>query len=224
MGVYRTICYKVEDVFVGLLTKGKEHEEVKEKVNAFRRMKEAEQSKKKETRAQKAAENQRKMKEEKEIRVRKEAEANRVRQEKEEQEKTEIENLIWKVVTMTPYSSYEFNEVKRNKTFIEKVVSNVFEPDEYGTCFLRCEFDKSSKREIKGALFATNKRVWFVSDDLSHVEKFRYQTIRDVQWFKDGMLERGLYIQYGTKKLEFDEIFDANQMKRFGDLILRRIA
>ncbi|MFS0639108.1 hypothetical protein AB1K84_24810 [Mesobacillus foraminis] len=224
MGVYRTICYKVEDAFVGLLTKGKEPDKVKEKVNAFRRTKEAERLKKKEMKFEKAAEQQRKVEREKEIRAREAAEAHKIRQEKEEQEKTEIENLVWKVVTMTPYSSYEFNEVKRNKAFYQRVVSKVFEPNEYGMCFLRCEFDKSSKREIKGCLFATNIRVWFVSDDLSHVEKFRYQTIRDVQWFKDGILERGLLIQYGTKRLEFDEIFDGNQMKRFGDLILRRIS
>jgi hypothetical protein len=42
-----------------------------------------------------------------------------------------------------------------------------------------------------------------------------------VQWFRDGILEKGIKIQYGVKKLEFDEIFDKEQMQRVGKLILQ---
>ena len=80
----------------------------------------------------------------------------------------------------------------------------------------------TKKKEIKGYLISTNKRVLFVDKNQSMIQKFRYQTIRDVTWFKDGRVEKGLYIQYGTKKLEFDEMFDFKQMERVAKIILKK--
>ena len=111
------------------------------------------------------------------------------------------------------YSQYEYNEIKRNKPFFQSLVQRVFEPNEKALTFIFCEFDKSSKKEIKGYLIPTNNRVIFITKNLNFLDKFRYQTIINVNWFKDGILERGLHIQYGKRKLEFDEMYDQEQMK-----------
>lgn len=118
------------------------------------------------------------------------------------------------------YSQYEYNEIKRNKAFFHSLTQRVFEPNEKALTFTFCEFDKSSKKEIKGYLIPTNKRVLFLTKNLTFVGKFRYQTIINVNWFKDGILERGLHIQYGKRRLEFDEMFDQEQMKKVGNTIL----
>lgn len=215
MGVYRSICYKVEDAFVKLITKKEEPEQVKEKVEKYRIEKDAEKARKK----KETAEKMEKLKKEQ---AEKRAENERIRQEKEANEKQEVLTLLAKVVDIDnmSYTQYEFNEIKRNKQFFNALYERVFESNEKGLTFLFCEYDKSSKKEIKGYLIVTNKRVLFLTRDLNHMEKFRYQTIINVNWFKDGLLERGLRIQYGKRKLEFDEIFDVDQIKRVGDLIL----
>jgi len=215
MGVYRSICYKVEDAFVKLITKKEEPEQVKEKVEKYRIEKEAGKTRKK----KETAEKMEKLKKEQ---AEKRAENERIRQEKEANEKQEVLTLLAKVVDIDnmSYTQYEFNEVKRNKQFFNALYERVFESNEKGLTFLFCEYDKSSKKEIKGYLIVTNKRVLFLTRDFNHMEKFRYQTIINVNWFKDGLLERGLRIQYGKRKLEFDEIFDVDQIKRVGDLIL----
>ncbi|MGJ7922003.1 hypothetical protein [Neobacillus sp. LXY-4] len=46
MGIYRTICNKVEDVMVHLLTKKQKLDQVKTKVELYRKSKEAERAKK----------------------------------------------------------------------------------------------------------------------------------------------------------------------------------
>ncbi|MGQ4668010.1 cell envelope integrity protein TolA [Metabacillus halosaccharovorans] len=215
MGVYRSICYKVEDAFVKLIAKKKDPEQVKEKVEKYRVEIEAEKARKKIESAEKLE----KLKEEQ---AEKKAENERIKQEKEAKEKQEILTLLSRVVDIDNmnYTQYEFNEIKRNKQFFNALYESVFESNEKGLTFLFCEYDKSSKNEIKGYLIVTNKRVLFLTRDLNHMEKFRYQTIINVNWFKDGLLERGLRIQYGKRKLVFDEIFDVDQMKRVGDLIL----
>lgn len=85
--------------------------------------------------------------------------------------------------------------------------------------FVQCEYDLSKNKEMNDYLIVTSKRVLFVDHNQTTSRKFRYQTIRDVSLFKDGVLERGLYIHYGGKRLEFDEIYDSAQMKRVGNLI-----
>ncbi|CAG9620326.1 hypothetical protein [Sutcliffiella rhizosphaerae] len=49
MGIYKTVCYKVEDVFVKLLSKKQDSELVKEKVSTYRTTKENASSQKKES-------------------------------------------------------------------------------------------------------------------------------------------------------------------------------
>ncbi|QNF29647.1 PH domain-containing protein [Metabacillus elymi] len=215
MGVYRSICYKVEDAFIKLITKKQEPEQVTQKVENYRKQKEEEKARKKK-------ENAEKMEELKKQQSENRAENERIRQEKEAKEKQEVLSLLSKVVDVDNmnYTQYEFNEVKKNKQFFNALYERVFESNEKGLTFLFCEYDKSSKKEIKGYLIVTNKRVLFLTRDLNQMEKFRYQTIININWFKDGLLERGLRIQYGKRKLEFDEIFDVDQMKRVGDLIL----
>jgi hypothetical protein len=204
MGIYQKICYKTEDIFVKLLTKKQGTVLVKEKVESYRSKKESEKE-------------QKRLKRKQAIEVRQQQiEAQKAK------EKQEVINLLKSLVDDS-YTSYEFNEVKNNKVFFQSLIRNVFEPDEKGLTFLFCEFDKSSKKEIKGYLIATNKRVWFINKSLDFQQKFRYQTIRDIKWFNDGMLEKGLYMQYGVKRLEFDEIFDKEQMIRVGNKILKQI-
>jgi hypothetical protein len=204
MGIYQKICYKTEDLFVKLLTKKQDKVLVKEKVQTYRSNKEAAKEQKRMKRKQAAEERQRQL------------EAQKAK------EKQEVVNLLKSLVNDS-YTTYEFNEVKNNKAFFQSLIRNVFEPDEKGLSFLFCEFDKSSKKEIKGYLIASNKRVWFINKSLDFQQKFRYQTIRDIKWFNDGMLEKGLYMQYGVKRLEFDEIFDKEQMIRVGNKILNQI-
>ncbi|WP_153124606.1 PH domain-containing protein [Peribacillus tepidiphilus] len=204
MGIYRNICYKVEDAFVKFLTKGKDPEEIRKKVEAYRKEKEQERLRKKE---------------EAEKRI---AEQKRLQEEKKEIERQEVLALLSQVVDVDNkgYTQYEFNEVKNNKNFFQSLIQRVFEQNEKGLTFIYCEFDKSSKKEIKGYLIATNKRVLFVNKSLTFMDKFRYQTIINVNWFADGILERGLLIQYGKRRLEFDEMYDSEQMKRLGNVIL----
>ena len=151
-------------------------------------------------------------------------ERERIAQEKREQEKQEVLAILSQFVAMDQlnYTDYEYNEVRRNRKFFRSVEQRVFEPGEYGLSFISCEFDKSSKREIYGYLFVTNKRVFFIDKRLGNFHKFNYRTILNVSWFRDGVLEKGLYIQYGKRRLEFDEMFDMDQMKRVGSLILRK--
>ncbi|MBM7605590.1 vacuolar-type H+-ATPase subunit I/STV1 [Metabacillus crassostreae] len=213
--MYRSVCYKVEDVFVKLISKKLDSEQVTLKVESYRKLNEEVKALKKEENVKKVEALKKKQSEQK-------AENEKIRQEKEAKEKQEVLSILDQIVDTENlgYTQYEFKEVKRNKQFFISLIDRVFEPKEKGLTFLCCEFDKSSKREIKGYLVVTNKRVLFLTKDLNHMEKFRYQTIINVSWFKDGLLERGLHIQYGKKKLEFDEIFDMEQLKRVGDLIL----
>ncbi|WP_257349798.1 hypothetical protein [Pseudalkalibacillus decolorationis] len=204
MGIYQNVCYKVEDAFVKLLTKKEDTTVIKEKVATYR-------TAQKEKRDLKKVETQER-----------EAQLQKKREEKKNEERKEVLSVLSKVVDINKlsYTEYEFNELKRNKHFFEKVIKNVFEAEEFGLTFVHCEFDKSSRKEIKGYLIATNKRVWFIADHIDFQQKYRYQTIKDVSWFKDGILERRLKIQYGVKKLEFDEIFDSEQLRRFGDQVI----
>lgn len=214
MGIYRKVCYKVEDLFVKMLTKKQEAALVKEKVSQYRLEKERIGLQKKLVRDQKAAEQR-----QAQSQRRQEKEAQKRAQ--EELERKEMEALISKVMENSRnYSQYEYNEIKRNKPFFQSLVQRVFEPNEKALTFIFCEFDKSSKKEIKGYLIPTNKRILFITKDLNFMDKFRYQTIINVNWFKDGILERGLRIQYGKRKLEFDEMFDQEQMKKVGNTIL----
>ncbi|MBZ5751347.1 PH domain-containing protein [Metabacillus rhizolycopersici] len=212
MGVYRNICYKVENVFVKILTKKQNSEAIEDKVINYRLKKVEEKI------AKKIAK--------KKVAQQKNVEFEKLRDLKKQQEQKEIYSLLSKVVDVKgmDYTNYEFGEVKANKQFFQKLVDSVFESDEYVLTFLSCEFDKSSKTEIKGYLIVTNKRVWFVNKSFEFQQKFRYQTIKNVQWFRDGILEKGLKIQYGARKLEFDEIFDKEQMNRVGNLILQKSA
>lgn len=215
MGIYQTVCHKIEDVFVKVLTRKHDSEQVKIKVESYRKQKDEEKIQKKAVRQAKDEEQQKQLE-------KKRAEQERIHKENEAREKQEIENILSPIVDpeeMT-YTSYEYQEVKRNKAFFNELPKRVFEPNEKGLTFLFCEFDKSSKKEIKGYLIVTNKRVLFLTKDFTFMDKYRYQTIINVNWFKDGLLERGIYIQYGKRRLEFDEIYDSEQLKRVGNLIL----
>jgi hypothetical protein len=215
MGLYRTICYKVEDIFVKLLTRKLEPQVVKMKVTKFRTEKE-------EIIKQKKLESDKKKEEQRKIQADKRAELERLQMEKEAKEKAEIEEIISLVLEGRNYSPYEYQEIKKNKLFFKNLVERVFEPKEKAKTFIYCEFDKTSKNEIKGYLIPTNRRVIFINKNLTYMEKFRYQTIINVTWFQDGILEKGLHIQYGKRKLEFDEMFDTNQMKKVGNTILNK--
>lgn len=217
MGIYRTVCHKVEDVFVKVLSKKQDPDVIKERVTKYRTEKE-------EKRLQQKAEIEKSRVEQKLFQAKKNEGLERQQREREEQQRKEVELLLSKVMDNggQGYSSYEYNEVKNNKSFFINLTQRVFEPNENALTFIFCEFDKASKKEIKGYLIPTNKRVLFVGKTFNHLEKFRYQTIINVNWFKDGFLERGLKIQYGKKRLEFDEIFDQAQMQRVGDVILNK--
>ncbi|CEG31058.1 PH domain-containing protein [Peribacillus simplex] len=203
MGIYQKICYTVEDIFVKILSRKQNSVEVKQKVVTYRSSKEESKLQKKHEQQERNKENQ------------------RIAAEKLEKEKQEVLAILSDVVDVDKlnYTKYEFQEVKRNKQYFKSLIETVFEPGEKGLTFIQCEFDKTKKQEIKGYLIATSKRVLFLDLGLRNLQKFRYQTIRDINWFKDGTFEKGLYIQYGVKRLEFDEIFDTEQMKRVGNVI-----
>ncbi|QHE60398.1 hypothetical protein FHE72_04590 [Rossellomorea vietnamensis] len=217
MGVYQELCYKVEDFFVKTLTKNQDETIIREKVTSYRTKNDERLLQLKEEKKKDAVEQQR-------IRVQQKQERERVNLEKEAAEKREIENLISQVMDTSNYSytAYEFNELKRNKVFFQSLLTNVFEPNEKALTFIYCEYDKTKKQEIKGYLIPTTKRILFLNKSLTFMDKFRYQTVINVNWFKDGLLEKGLKIQYGKRRLEFDEIFDQDQMQRVGDIILNK--
>lgn len=203
MGIYRTVSRKVEDVFVKVLAGKQDPVVIREKVAKYRT--EADQ----------------KLEAKKAEKEKKRTELERQRKVKEEQERKEVEALISRVME-NGTSQYEFNEIKNNKQFFASLVEKVFETNEKATAFIFCECDKPSKKEIQGYLISTNKRVLFLSKDLAYMDKFRYQNINNVSWFKDGVLERGMHIHYGSRKIEFDEMFDQEQMKRLGNTILTK--
>jgi len=215
MGIYQTVCYKVEDLFIKMLTKKQKPEDVKLKVENYRKQ----QSEK---RDRKKAIQQAKVEEEKKKLEMQRVEQERIRQEKEVKEKQEIESILEKVVdpTRMNYTFYEYQLVQRNKEFFIELPKRVFDTNEVGLTFLSCEFDKSSKKEILGFLIVTNKRVLFLTEDFTYMDKFRYQTIINITGFNDGILEKGIYMQYGKRRLEFDEIYDKDQMHRVVNLIL----
>ncbi|OBW57043.1 hypothetical protein A9986_09870 [Solibacillus silvestris] len=216
MSIYRTMCYKVEDVIVKVLSKKLDQATVKEKVNSYR----IEQGN---LLTQKKTDKAKKLAEQNSERIKKREALLEKRLAQKEQEKQEIETLISTFLENSKeYSQYEFNEVKKNKTFFQLLPQRVLEQNEKALTFIFCEYDKSSKKEIKGYLIPTNKRVLFLTKDLNHMEKFRYQTIINVNSYKDGIFERELRIQYGKRKLEFDEIFDQEQMKKVGNTILNQ--
>jgi hypothetical protein len=215
MGIYRTVSRRVEDVFVKILAGKQDSEIIKEKVTRYRTEADEKLQTKKLEKEKKRAEQTALNKQ------RYEAQESQ-RKEKEDHQRKEVAALALQVMEngVNGASQYEINEVRNNKQFFLNLVQRVFEPDEKALTFIFCEFDKSSKKEIKGYLIPTNKRVIFVTKNLTFMDKFRYQTIINVNWFKDGFLERGLKIQYGKRKLEFDEMFDQQQMERVGNTIL----
>lgn len=226
MGIYRSVCFKVEDVIVKLLTKKQDPKQIEQRVSSYRLKVEQEKEMRKKKAQQKAVEleKQRELKQmeakQKAILLEKQKEL------RQQQEKKEVLELLSKVVDVNgmDYTNYEFHAVQSNKQFFQGLVTKVFEKDEQGLTFISCEFDKSSKTEIKGYLIVTNKRVWFVNKNLDFQQKFRFQTIKNVQWSRDGLLEKELIIQYGVKKLEFDEIFDSKQMLRVGNVIVQKLS
>ena len=203
MGVYQKFCYLVEDVMVKGLSRRLDQTEVKEKVETYRNNK-----------AEKKDKNKKERKTELDA-----IQLNAL--ERAEQEKQRVLKVLSRVVDVRnlDYTSYEFKAVKRNESFFLDLANNIYEPGEQGLTFVQCEYDKSKKQEMKGYLVVTNKRVLFIDNGQVNIQKFRYKTIKDISWFKDGVLERGIFIQYGVKRLEFDEIYDANQLKRVGNLI-----
>ncbi|WP_243299687.1 PH domain-containing protein [Bacillus litorisediminis] len=215
MGIYKTLCYKVEDLMVKLITKKEDPLIVKEKVTKYRFEKE-------QLSHQRKLERNKKLEEQRQLKQQQREQQERKRIEKEELERKEIESLVSKLMrnTSQSYNSYEFNEIKRNKHFFQSLYDRVLEPNEKLETFIFCKYDKSSKKEIKGYLLPTNKRVLFLTKNLNFMDKFRYQTIINVNWFKDGLLERGLRIQYGKRKLEFDEMYDHEQLMKVGNIIL----
>jgi hypothetical protein len=215
MGIYRTVSRRVEDVFVKILAGKQDSEIIKEKVTRYRTEADEKLQTKKLEKEKKRAEQTALNKQ------RYEAQESQ-RKEKEDHQRKEVAALALQVMEngVNGASQYEINEVRNNKQFFLNLVQRVFEPDEKALTFIFCEFDKSSKKEIKGYLIPTNRRVLFVTKNLTFMDKFRYQTIINVNWFKDGFLERGLKIQYGKRKLEFDEMFDQQQMERVGNTIL----
>ncbi|MGA4517152.1 PH domain-containing protein [Solibacillus silvestris] len=199
-----------------MLSKKLDQATVKEKVNSYR----IEQGN---LLTQKKADKAKKLAEQNSERIKKREALLEKRLAQKEQEKQEIETLISTFLENSKeYSQYEFNEVKKNKTFFQLLPQRVLEQNEKALTFIFCEYDKSRKKEIKGYLIPTNKRVLFLTKDLNHMEKFRYQTIINVNSYKDGIFERELRIQYGKRKLEFDEIFDQEQMKKVGNTILNQ--
>lgn len=205
MGIYRKICYKVEDAFIKMLSKGKDPVEIKQKVADFRTKQEALKVEKKKALEAKRIEKEQAIKEKQQI--------------KHQETVSLLKNFV--SGKFHPYNDYEFNAINKDPNFFRSVKDRVFEADEVGITFLYCEYDKTKSKEYRGYLFVTDKRVWFVAKNMTMVDKFRYQTIHDVKWFKDGLVEKGLFIQYGKRRLEFDEIFDKNQMQRVANMILR---
>ncbi|MFC0523890.1 GRAM domain-containing protein [Pontibacillus salicampi] len=207
MGVYRTVCYKVEDAFIKVIAKNSDPNEVNNKVLTYRQDKEEQRRTKKQEAQARAIERKKQQ------------------EMKKEKEHQEVKSLLTKLVDLehTGYTNYEYDEVRKNSVFFRKLLSHIFDKDERGLTFIQCEFDKTKNKEIKGYLIATNYRVWFVSKDLEFSQKLRYQTIKEVRPFKDSLLEKGLFIQYGTKKLEFDEIFDKEQFRKLIEVLNKQL-
>ena len=226
MNIYSNICYKVEDVFVKILTTKQDSKKTATSVSNYRQKKEEEKAAKKKEVQHKVAERKVQREFKQMTDQQKTIELEKIKKLKIQQEREIISPLLSKLVCAEG-TNYEFANVKKDKKFFQNVVDRVFESNEQGLSFILCEFDKTNSTEIRGYLFATNKRLIFVNENLNFQQNFRYQAINDVQWFKDGAFERGLKISYGlkkTKELEFDEIFDTEQMKHLGNLILQKSA
>ena len=226
MNIYSNICYKVEDVFVKLLTKKQDSKVTATMVSTYRLKREEEMIAKRILKGKTELDRKRLREINQMTESQKTIELERLEKLKIQQEVEILSPLLTKLVKPKG-TNYEIDVVKRNKKFFQDVLDRVFENNEQGLSFISCEYDKSNDKEIRGYLIATNKRLLFVNEHLDFQQDFRYQAINDVQWFKDGGFERGLKILYGVKKkkqLEFDEIFDKEQMRRLMDIILQRSA
>ncbi len=204
MGIYQHLCYKVEDLFVKILASKQEPGITRQKVDAYRKRQFEEAVRKKQ---------------EQEARL---EDIRRKEEERQGRERQEVLAILSQFMGMDhiDYTTYEFNEISKNKAFFKHLTDMVLDKGEKGLAFQYCEFNKSSRQQIRGYLIATSKKALFISTDGVFQQKFRYQTVQNVQWLQESLLEKKLYIQYGTKQLEFDKIYDLDQIKRVGNVIL----
>lgn len=216
MGVYQTVCYMVEDLFVKMLTKKTDIKIANEKVRKYRHEKEQHSQQRKTGMTKDLAEQSKiEMKESKEH-------ANQPKEQDDRKER-EMEALLSKVMGKAlDNSQYEYNEIKRNKELFQNLVQTVFEPNETALTFIFCKYDQSRQRKMKGYLIPTNKKIVFIRENSPFTESFSYQTINHVNWFQNGYLDGGLEIQCLSRKLEFGEIADTKQLKKMRNIILKR--
>lgn len=213
MKIYQTVCYKVEDIFVRMLTLKTNSKIAKEKVRQYR-------SEKEQLRLQRNTEKMNKTAEQRTIQLQ-EREQPPINQRDHKQ--NEIEAFITKMMGngYRGYSQYEYDEIERNLPFFQSFVETVLKPNEKALTLLFCKYDQSKKRKMNGYLIPTTQNIFFIRKDFNFTESFSYQLINHVNWVKNGYLDCSLQIQSLSRRLEFDEISDTEQLKKVRTIILQ---
>ena len=118
---------------------------------------------------------------------------------------------------------FEFSLYKGTIEYFENYVLGSGENFLYS---ITAEYDKTSKREIKGLLIATDQRLVFVSSGVGYgqfLEEFDYRKMNGISQMNDGLFEKELYIDLGRSRKKFDDIIPDERFKQFLKIVMEQI-
>lgn len=90
---------------------------------------------------------------------------------------------------------------------------------------IKAEYDKTKKREIKGLLVATDRRLIFafIKGHNQYIEEFSYAKVNGISLANDGWTAKELHIDYGKERKKFDDIIDDKEFKLFITAVQKQI-
>lgn len=121
------------------------------------------------------------------------------------------------------FAKMDYSNYKKPIAYIDE---NMLNPNEKVLAMIEAEYDKSEKKELKGILVATDRKLIFASFGFNkeYTEVFEYKKMNGISFKRDGFAEKQLVIDYcrGTRK--FDDINDTKEFREFMDKIKKQIA
>lgn len=140
-----------------------------------------------------------------------------------EAKKAMDQSLQKKYIGLSFGKGLDFSLYKRTIQYFE---STVLRSDEIVLHFIKAEYDKTKKREIKGLLIATNQRLIFVSSGVGfgqYLEEFDYRKMNGISYVNDGFFEKEIYIDLGRSRKKFDDITSDERFKEFVEVVMQQI-
>ncbi|MGP9043942.1 SHOCT domain-containing protein [Cytobacillus kochii] len=155
------------------------------------------------------------------------AEADRKREERrlEKEKRKEAEKQSMERFLGTNPGFFRKSSYSLNKETFQYVENHILEIDEKVLAIIEAEYDKTSKREIKGILFALEDRLLFafVRGANQYFEEFDYAKMKGISLHKDGLSSKELYIDYNRSRKKFDDIIDDEHFKFFLHAVNKKI-